>query len=411
MTVDDSIELDNPTGCPVTHYHEVNQEVRPAGWHFDNFDVKREMAPVHTGFAGAPDNQYFLITRMADIRNSFQSADTFSNSSVVPADPQPLYRWIPEMLDGRIHTAWRQLLGPFFTPAAVANMESLVRRRFMEVLDSVVRRGECDFVHDVALLYPNVIFMDLFGLPREDAEQFQAWEVAILHGGHSSEEGNQHRMDAMIAVMGYFSGLIKDRRENADPSRTDILSKSLDFHIDGESVSDQDLLDFCLLMFMAGLDTVAAQLTFSFWHLATHDDDRERIVSDPSLIPTAVEEFLRYYSFVTPGRKVVHDTEIAGCPIKAGQMVYLPLVSANRDPREFDRAGDVLIDRATNRHIAFGAGPHRCLGSHLARQELRIAMEEWHARIPSYRVAPGAEIVEHGGQIGISNLPLVWDVS
>jgi cytochrome P450 len=410
MTVDNSIRLDNPAGCPITHYHEVNQEVRPAGWHFDNFDVKREQAPVHTGYAGAPDNQYFLVTRMSDIRNSFQSADTFSNSSVVPADPNPLYRWIPEMLDGREHTAWRQLLGPFFTPAAIANMEASVRRRFVEVLDGVAGRGECDFVHDVALLFPNVIFMDLFGLPRDDAEQFQAWEVAILHGGHSSEEGNQRRMDAMIAVMGYFSGLIKERRDHPDSSRTDILSKSLDFQIDGEHVSDQDLLDFCLLMFMAGLDTVAAQLTFSFWHLATHVADRRRIVDDPSLVDSAVEEFLRYYSFVTPGRKVVRDTEIAGCPIKQGQMVYLPLVSANRDPREFERAGEVLIDRAANRHIAFGAGPHRCLGSHLARQELRIALQEWHARIPDYELAPGAEILEHGGQIGISNLPLVWDV-
>jgi cytochrome P450 len=217
-------------------------------------------------------------------------------------------------------------------------------------------------------------------------------------------------MDAMIAVMGYFSGLIKERRDHPDSSRTDILSKSLDFQIDGEHVSDQDLLDFCLLMFMAGLDTVAAQLTFSFWHLATHVADRRRIVDDPSLVDSAVEEFLRYYSFVTPGRKVVRDTEIAGCPIKQGQMVYLPLVSANRDPREFERAGEVLIDRAANRHIAFGAGPHRCLGSHLARQELRIALQEWHARIPDYELAPGAEILEHGGQIGISNLPLVWDV-
>jgi cytochrome P450 len=362
---------------------------------------------VHTGIAGAPDNQFFLVTRMADIRHSYQTPEIFSNSAVVPADPNPVYRWIPEMLDGHLHTAWRQLLGPFFTPAAVANMEPTVRRRFLEVLDGVAARGERDLVHDVALLYPNVIFMDMFGLPRDHAEQFQAWEVDILHGGHT--DGGQRRLDAMIAVMGYFSGLIKERRENPDPSRTDIVSKSTDFHIDGEPVSDQDLLDFCLLMFMAGLDTVAAQLTFSWWHLATHDHDRHRIVDDPTLIPTAIEEFLRYYSFVTPSRKVMHDTEIAGCPIKAGQMVHLPLVSANRDPREFERANEVLIDREPNRHIAFGAGPHRCLGSHLARQELRIAMEEWHRRIPDYRLAPDAEILEHGGQIGISNLPIIWD--
>jgi cytochrome P450 len=404
----DTTELRNPGQCPVTHFHEVNIEAAPAGWHFDNFDAKREEGAVHTGIAGPA--QYFLVTRMADIRASFQAADTFSNRAVVPADPDPMYRWIPEMLDGREHTAWRQLLGPFFAPGAVADMESMVRARFAEVLDEVAAKGSCDFVQDVALLFPNVIFMDLFGLPRDDAHQFQRWEVDILHGGHSSEDGQQRRIDAMMAVMGYFMTLIKDRREHPDAGRTDILSQAIDWKIDGEPIPDQDLLDFCLLMFMAGLDTVAAQLTFSFWHLATHDADRQRIVDEPALIPTAIEEFLRYYAFVTPGRKVVKDTEIAGCPVKAGEMVYLPLVSANRDPREFDRAGEVVIDREVNRHIAFGAGPHRCLGSHLARQELRVAMEMWHERIPHYRVAEGAEIREHGGQVGIDALPLVWDV-
>jgi cytochrome P450 len=404
----DVTDLRNPAQCPVTHFHEVNTEAAAAGWHFDNFDRKREEGPVHTGIAGA--KQYFLITRMADIRTSFQSADTFSNSAVVPADPEPMYRWIPEMLDGREHTAWRQLLGPFFAPGAVAKLETNVRARFAEVLDEVATKGSCDFVQDVALLFPNVIFMDLFGLPRDDASQFQRWEVDILHGGHSSEAGLQRRIDAMMAVMGYFMALITDRRANPDPGRADILSQAIDWKIDGEPIPDQDLLDFCLLMFMAGLDTVAAQLTFSFWHLATHDADRQRIVDEPAIIPTAIEEFLRYYSFVTPGRKVMHDTEIAGCPIQAGQMVYLPLVSANRDPREFDRADEVIIDREVNRHIAFGAGPHRCLGAHLARQELRVAFEMWHERIPNYRLAAGQELLEHGGQIGMNSLLLEWDV-
>jgi cytochrome P450 len=164
------------------------------------------------------------------------------------------------------------------------------------------------------------------------------------------------------------------------------------------------------LLFMARLDTVAMQLSYSFLHLATHDDDRRRIVADPSLVPAAVEEFLRYYSFVTPGRKIMKDVDHAGCPMKAGQMVYLPLVSANRDGREFPLADQVIIDRAENRHIAFGAGPHRCLGSNLARQELNIGLAEWHRRIPDYHLVPGAVVREHGGQIGLDNLPLEWDV-
>jgi cytochrome P450 len=215
-------------------------------------------------------------------------------------------------------------------------------------------------------------------------------------------------MAAMLAVIDYFRELIAERRRTP---RDDMLSFVVGGQLEGGPIPDQDLLDFCLLMFMAGLDTVASQLAYSFWHLATHADDRRRIVDDPSLVPVAIEEFLRYYSFVTPGRKLVRDTEVAGCPMAAGQMVYLPLVAANRDPREFERADEVIIDRAPNRHIAFGAGPHRCLGSNLARAELRVALEMWHDRIPNYRLADGAEVTEHGGQIGISHLPLVWDVA
>jgi cytochrome P450 len=398
-------QLHNPTGCPVTHFHEVNMGTAPAGAHFDNFDAKREAAPVHTGLANT--NQYFLITRMADIRKAFQTAEIFSNTAVTPMEPNPQFRWIPEMLDGHEHTAWRQLTGPFFSPGAVGEWEPRVRKRFAEVLESVAAKRSCEFVSEVALLFPNVIFMDLFGLPRDHAEQFQQWEVDILHKEFVTPEGQQRQMDAMIAVMGYFGQLIQERRANPTD---DMLSAALTWKIDGELIPDQDLLDFCLLMFMAGLDTVAAQLTYSFWHLATHDTDRQRIVDEPAIIPTAIEEFLRYYSFVTPGRKVLHGTEVAGCPIQAGHMVYLPLVSANRDPREFDRADEVIIDREVNRHIAFGAGPHRCLGAHLARQELRVAFEMWHERIPNYRLAAGQELVEHGGQIGMNSLVLEWDV-
>ena len=122
--------IENPTGCPIAHFDEVNTGSAPAGWHFDNFDRKREEAPVHTGLANG--HQYFLVTRMADIRKAFQTAEVFSNTAVTPMDPNPQYRWIPEMLDGREHTAWRQLTGPFFTPSAVAEWEPRVRQRFAD---------------------------------------------------------------------------------------------------------------------------------------------------------------------------------------------------------------------------------------------------------------------------------------
>ena len=147
-----------------------------------------------------------------------------------------------------------------------------------------------------------------------------------------------------------------------------------------------------------------------FLHLARNDDDRQRIVNEPAIIPTAVEEFVRAYAIVIPARKVMQDIDVQGCPMKAGDMVNIPLAAATRDEAAFTDATSVYITRKPNNHIGFGAGPHRCLGSHLARQELRIALAEWHKRIPDYRVAPDAQMLESGSQLGLESLPLVWDI-
>jgi cytochrome P450 len=385
-------------------YEDINVPVSGPCEHFNTYDTLREQGRGHFGTAGPADSPFWLFTHMEDIRTCFQDTASFSNRAVTPEMPDPPFMWIPEMLDAPLHTNWRRLLGPFFAPGAVDRLKPRVNEVITEILDEVAERGHCDYVADVALRFPNTIFMELMGLPVEDAAQFQVWETAILHGGATSGENG---MRAMQEVMGYFAHLIARRRK--DP-RQDILSTALTWTIEGEKVTDQDLLSFCLLMFMAGLDTVAMQLSYSMLHLAQNDQDRRRLVAEPSLFPSAIEEFLRYYAFVAPGRKAIQDTEVGGCPVKVGQMVWLPLASANRDPNEFSHPDVVDIERTGNRHLAFGAGPHRCLGSHLARQELLVGLTEWHRRIPEYRIDPSIEIVEHGGQVGLSNLPLVWDV-
>jgi cytochrome P450 len=389
---------------PSVQFEDLVSPVKqPPGWHFATYDRLREEGATH--FGAASGNPFWMITRMADIRAAYQNPSTFSNSAIVPDAPNPPYLQIPEMLDPPLHTKWRRLLGPLFSPATIAAMTDKITARFDEILDDTAARGECDFVADIALRFPNTIFLEMMGLPVSDAATFQEWETAILHLGSPN---SPQAIAAMGSVTEYFSTLIEERRRRP---QDDIVSKAIAWHIDGEPIPDGDLLAFCLLMFMAGLDTVAAQLSYSFLHLATNPADRQRIVDHPELIPTAVEELLRFYAFVTPGRKVMQDAEIAGCPIKAGDMLFLPLSAANRDPREFRDAGRVVIDRTANHHIAFGAGPHRCLGAHLARLELTTALERWHRRIPDYELDPDVAIREHhGGLIGLDNLPLRWTV-
>lgn len=388
-------------GCPVHNYDYM--AYKPAGEHHRDYDRFREEGP---GFWNSFGPGFWTMVNHEAILEVLQRPDVFSSRVVTPMDPNPSYKWIPEMLDGDEHRDWRTFLGPLFSPARIAQMEQSVRDRAVELIEAIKDRGECDFMADFAQQFPTSIFVELMGLPLEELPQFMEWEHDILH---TTSEETERKMAGMMAVMGRFASIIEERRK--DP-KDDLVSKALDVRVNGEPVSDSDLLGFCLLMFMAGLDTVSVTLGWSFLHLAENPDDRQMILDDPAVISTAIEEFLRAYAIVIPARYATEDVEVQGCPIKAGEMVSVPLNAATRDAAEFDDPMAVDITRSPNRHIAFGAGPHRCLGSHLARRELQIALEEWHKRIPNYRLAPGAreQLVETGGQLGLTSLPLVWDV-
>ncbi|RAV03993.1 cytochrome P450 [Mycolicibacter senuensis] len=388
--------------CPVLNFDYT--AVKPAGTWMQTYDELRAKFPWFRNEFGPG---FWTVVNYEGILQIMQNPEVFSNSVVTALDPEPQYKWIPEMLDGDEHKQWRNQLGPLFAPKAVERLEGTIRQRAADLIDAFVDRGSCDFMAEFAQRFPTTIFLELMGLPVDELDQFMEWEHAILHGDLGSESGQQKQIEAMMAVMGRFWEIIVERR--AEP-RDDIVSKALEYEIDGEPVSDADLLSFCLLMFMAGLDTVSVTLGWIFLHLARNDSDRERILADPGVVNSAVEEFLRAYAIVIPARKVVKDIEIQGCPMKAGDMVNIPLIAATRDEAAFPDAKTVDITRKPNRHIAFGAGPHRCLGSHLARLELQIAMQEWHKRIPNYRVADGAELQESGGQLGLNSLPLEWGV-
>jgi cytochrome P450 len=366
-------------------------------------DELRTLGPVLRSSAA---QGFWVVVDGELVREVLRNATVFSSSATIAIDPDPQYLWIPQMLDPPRHTAWRHHLGPYFAPGNLKRLENSVHQRCVELLDGMAERRGCDFKTEFADRYPTSIFMDMFGLPIEELDQFLGWEHDILHLSPEEDPERTRAVAAMHAVMDYFDRLINLRRK--DP-REDIVSDCLSWTIDGEQIPHQELLSFCLLMFMAGLDTVTIQLTYSFWHLATHPEDRRRLIGDPEILPTAVEELLRVFAFVPTGRKVMADIDFHGYAMKAGDMVWVPNSSTCRDPRIFEDPERVILDRTPNPHIAFGAGPHRCVGAALARRELRVALEEWHRRIPDYRVPDGFDVIEHGHMHGIRELRLEWD--
>ena len=224
----------------------------------------------------------------------------------------------------------------------------------------------------------------MLGVPDELADTFTGWVRDVLEHGHEPERS----MPAWNAIAAFFFEALEQRkREPGD----DLVSDLLQAEVDGAPVPDVHVLGTLALILVAGVDTTWSSIGSAMWHLATHDDDRRRLVAEPELIPTAIEELLRAYSPVTMARYVVEDTELAGCPIRAGDKVLLSFAAANRDPEAFERPDEVVIDRAVNRHVAFGVGIHRCAGSNLARMELQVAVEQWLKRIPEFRLIDGAD--------------------
>jgi cytochrome P450 len=257
------------------------------------------------------------------------------------------------------------------------------------------------------------VFLTLFGLPLEDLSMFLEMKDIVIRPHHAlglpynDPTVRDRQQETVMSIYDYFDKLL-DVRSN-DP-RDDLVTSFLSFEIDGDRLSREEILDISFLFLVAGLDTVTASLDCMFAFLARNPSHRRQIVDDPSIIPAAVEELLRYETPVMGiPRMTDQDTVVNGRPVKKGQMIHVMLGAANTDDEEFGDGDVVRFDRDPNRHMAFGGGIHRCLGSHLARQELRVALREWHKRIPEYSIKPGAEIHYTAGIRSIDHFPLVLE--
>ena len=303
------------------------------------------------------------------------------------------------------HTTHRRLILPYFSPRAVDRYEITTRELCRELMATISAPGRhhADAALEYAQQIPPRIIADIIGVPREDTERFTEWVRAVLENGALNPE---MRLSARQEMLTYFYALLESRKEHR---QDDITSFLLDQEIDGQPLRSGHIVGTITLLLVAGIDTTWSSIGSAILHLATHPEDRRRLIAEPELIDSAVEEFLRAYAPVTMARIAIADVEFQGKQIHAGDRILLTFPAANRDPANFDRPDEVVLDRAHNRHVAFGVGIHRCAGSNLARMEMKVAIQEWLAAVPEFSLDPDGELTFAGGQVrGPRNLPLVF---
>jgi cytochrome P450 len=292
----------------------------------------------------------------------------------------------PVEVDPPLHTWTRRLLLPWFSNTRVAEFEKITRPLCRELAAKAVASGRLDANHDFAQQIPVRVTSHILGVDEENIDQFCEWVKALVSGMNEPEVYNS----AVLGIITFFGQAISERRDNPGD---DLVSWLLQSEDDKGAPINPDIVNGMLLFVLgAGIDTTWSAISSSLWHLATHPEDRRRLVAEPELLPTAIEEFLRAYSPVATARIANQDTEISGCPIPAESRVIMSIAAANRDPAIFPDADKVLIDRKINKHIAFASGIHRCAGSNLARMELRVALEEFLAAAPEFELEEGADV-------------------
>ncbi|GAB3273926.1 cytochrome P450 [Kineosporia babensis] len=357
---------------------------------------------------------HWVVTGYEEVHQVLRDPGTFSSypNNLVDAGQG---KFLPIELDPPVHTSYRHVLQPLFNPSRMRALEPRIRALVVELIEGFQADGRVEFIERFAHPLPTQVFLALMGWPVEDAPLFtEATEIA-LNGrpGDTPEQAVQSRTEAAQSMFGYFMQVIARRRQQAGET-DDVTTAIMHTRITDEEGVERDLTDeelarMFFLLLIAGLHTVQGSLAWMMLHLSEADEQRERILADPEAIPDAVEEILRYEAAVSMGRRATQDAELGGVTVREGDQLLLMLCAANRDESQFTCPADLKVDRTPNRHLSFGSGPHRCIGSHLARIELRIAMEELHRRIPDYRLDPADPAVVLPSQVrGFARLPLLF---
>ncbi len=347
----------------------------------------------------------YMPTTFEAVKQITYDTEHFSSRRVVVRDVRPQTIPSPPITsDPPEHKPAKQLLLPSFTPESVRKLEPRVRAICNELIDGFIDDGGCDAAARYSRHIPVRAIAHMLGIPEADGDLFIKWIHEILEVGITNQAVMMKAVDEMI---GYFSSHIERRKTHPTDDLITTLMNARDK--DGQPLSDVHVQGTLRLLLIAGIDTTWSAIGSSLWHLAKTPADRERLIAEPELLPTAIEEFLRAFAPVTMAREVIKETEISGCPIKPGNMVLLSFPAANRDPAMFPDADKIVIDRKQNPHAAFGLGIHRCIGSNLARMEMTVAIEEWLKRIPDFRLDPAGKVVWSEGTVrGPRQLPVLF---
>ncbi|MGY9055714.1 MAG: cytochrome P450, partial [Alphaproteobacteria bacterium] len=284
---------------------------------------------------------------------------------------------------------------------STANYQQITEDLCYGLLDKLEGRETCDAAVEYAQQIPPRVIAYILGIDMGRADEFTQWTQELLELGQTQPE---LRRSARLKIMNFFMEEVAERRVNP---KDDVISQLIAAEVEGERLSDHRVAGVCNLLLVAGIDTTWSSIGAALYHFSTHPEDRKRIAAEPELIPSAVEELLRFYSPVTMARKVTEEVEFQGAQMKPGDKVLMTFPAANRDPAVFENPDEVVLDRQQNRHLAFGTGIHRCAGSNLARMELQVAIRCWFERFPEFEMACPEAVTWAGGQVkGPRNVPL-----
>jgi len=349
----------------------------------------------------------WYFTSPEAVRYAHQNPQLFSSARAFDSlgSPVPL---IPIASDPPDHVRYRRILDPMFAPRVVNRVEAELRRQVVELIDDFIERGSVDVMDELAWLYPSQVILTWFGLPLEDRDTFRRWNALILEAQNTKAgEPTQEQLEGAMSLFGYLTSYIERKRaEPADDLLSDVLRLTGD-----DAWTNEEVLGMAFLFALAGLDTVTASIGFTLLELARNSELRRQVVADPELIGPLIEEVLRLElpAPMTP-RVTTADVVVGGHPIAAGSYVYLVLACVNRSDDRGECANSIDLTQADRGHLTFGGGIHRCLGSHLARRELRLVVEEWLRRIPEFSLAPGyvPKLVWPAGTNHLGSLPIVF---